>query len=508
MPTTTDAAPPIVNILHEHHFASGGSRAHEYLSAIRSNLAASINRPVIATVHGGGIRQNDDDMLNALRQFDQPNALLLWFFATPRFETDDIGRIASYALQSENGSVLDAYGPLHTDEFFDKVEGWATEYQHTATGDLITVGDPGIILHTYQPHSDSGRTNPAERIASFYAYENVCFIPYDLVHSRYEMDDAHFNLLMRRIANVYASYEAGKAIPTFVGIGQIDAGFPAMSPEVAERMRQERLDRLARLEAERAERERLERERELERARALREQQRTNTMTALADFEAKRKDHAIEKAREEVQSAQRNAELQRQRYVDAIRHLETNMHSLETARSMSANMPTVNLANIMAMYDAGTISDLTTRDGQLRFNTRPIYIQDDRTGAWHDIGEFKVRLNPMSLDLTMENQTRRVRAYDGEMQHPHVFRNGNACLGSLSESLVSLRSSGDWVTMIQMVLMFLESANTSDPAGQYVCRWPLVRDPENVGLPAYPAGFLANYRNPLDEPEDDDNEDE
>jgi len=471
----------------------------------RLSLSAEIERPVVFTTHEGFMSEGERDRIPALaeRFGEGDGTLVVAFFSSPQFDTL---RPTSHSLRSANNSILDCYGyrEQYAGEWREVAEQLAGEYANDQTGAFITIGDPTIIHDLYSP-------SWYVQAASFYAYENICFVPYDLVHSRLGDDEGAFTELIEMIATIYHDHAEGRAVPTWVNRAAIDLGFAPLTPELLAERERQRAEREAAAEAARIERERQHAE-ELRLAEERRRAERREvSLNNLRQFNESRRDRGASLAREDMERANENVNTRRQQFVDALRGFERAMHGYETAKSMAASASPINVDILMAMYDAETISDITISGDNILFNTRHIYIQDERTGAWHDIGTFSVKFNPSSLDVRFENLDRNVDGYDRNMHHPHIFGAGNACMGTLAESLVGLRSRDDWPTMIQMILMFLESANTSDPAGKYLHKWPLVRDPENVDLPPYPAGLLDNYRDPLNpdaEPEDDEIEDD
>lgn len=164
----------------------------------------------------------------------------------------------------------------------------------------------------------------------------------------------------------------------------------------------------------------------------------------------------------------RSAEEQR-RYADAdAQHL----------RSINER----NLNILRRMLDNGAIRKLTFREDEIRFETRRIYVRDERTGVWHHVGRFATTINIRDGDHRFVN-------LDGHLgrpgfDHPHV-RAGVPCLGSLAEAVPPILRSGEWGLLAEMSLAYLEEANVEDPYGQYIHEWPVVMHPEAVGLPPH-----------------------
>lgn len=163
------------------------------------------------------------------------------------------------------------------------------------------------------------------------------------------------------------------------------------------------------------------------------------------------------------------------------------------------------LKRLRNLLDGGVVTDIKFRDETVIFSTRTLYVQDDRTQAWHELGKYTVRVKMDDGEIRFENLTRRVDAYNSGMQHPHIWEDGTACAGNFADMRAHLMATNDWLTLIEVTIAFLESVNVSDPAGSHVHRWPFVEDPASVGLPAYegevfPKSTSSDY--------EDENEDE
>ncbi len=60
--------------------------------------------------------------------------------------------------------------------------------------------------------------------------------------------------------------------------------------------------------------------------------------------------------------------------------------------------------------------------------------------------------------------------YEGkQMHHPHVFDDGSACFGDFMDPIIVAMEDGDYYSMIDIILLFLEQACNDDCAGKY---WP------------------------------------
>lgn len=106
--------------------------------------------------------------------------------------------------------------------------------------------------------------------------------------------------------------------------------------------------------------------------------------------------------------------------------------------------------------------------------TDVVFVTDPRSQKEHEIGTFKITLDLDRVMASMLNQVRRVKGYeDRDMHHPHVFPDGNPCLGSLQESLPNLLREFRMCDAIGLIWGYLCSVNVEDGAGKHVHKWPL-----------------------------------
>lgn len=173
--------------------------------------------------------------------------------------------------------------------------------------------------------------------------------------------------------------------------------------------------------------------------------------TANASFLSKK----LEKLQSEIQKY-KTAMIKKIREAEAIRR------KLNTGRRNSTQNDAENFNAILKMKKVAGIS-VVGRD--VVVHTKTIYCMD------RIIGEFDIVIE--NDDIRFFNQTRRVDGYENSMNHPHVWCNGEACLGNISPSFVELLSVRDYPALVMLSIQFLEHVNVYDTAGRYINCWPL-----------------------------------
>jgi len=120
------------------------------------------------------------------------------------------------------------------------------------------------------------------------------------------------------------------------------------------------------------------------------------------------------------------------------------------------------------------------RAGKLTVETGLIYAEDSRTNIKHELGEFRILINSEDTDVYMHNMTRKVLGYQEGMNAPHVYADGHACWGDYAQVIPQALAEFQWSVAIQYAIRFLGFANTNDPAGQHVDKWPRAREEASV----------------------------
>lgn len=113
---------------------------------------------------------------------------------------------------------------------------------------------------------------------------------------------------------------------------------------------------------------------------------------------------------------------------------------------------------------------------QIMVETEPLYCYSNYYKKTYDIGRFRITIDTTGKkNVHWRNLTRRVRGYMEGMQAPHIWPEGNACYGSAESSFIEALAAHDYLTVIQLAILFVESVNESDSAGIHINCWPEVK---------------------------------
>jgi len=200
----------------------------------------------------------------------------------------------------------------------------------------------------------------------------------------------------------------------------------------------------------------------------------TNVIKKLEDSKAKA-DEKYEKARADAEEFGKLSN----KLMDQIAAFDTEKFETEqTKRALDAYEETINIPKVRSI----NISDQT-----INVYTDNLYCQDERSKKWHDIGTFHIKIGMESNKYDPESTTRiintkhHINAYQAKMNAPHVYADGKMCAGNAANSLTESYAKRNLHDLIYGIIIFLESANTSDSAGEHVNKWPEVDEATALG---------------------------
>ena len=132
------------------------------------------------------------------------------------------------------------------------------------------------------------------------------------------------------------------------------------------------------------------------------------------------------------------------------------------------------------------VIDINVVDSEKKINvmTDDIYVRNANKRYY--IGMFRIEINLEHNRVRFFNLNNRRRSFWGkDCNHPHVSDTGAPCWGNAGDPIRKLLAEGEFLAAVSMMIGYLESVNTADPAGKNITRWDTVDEEGRVIIKGY-----------------------
>jgi len=108
--------------------------------------------------------------------------------------------------------------------------------------------------------------------------------------------------------------------------------------------------------------------------------------------------------------------------------------------------------------------------------TNTLFCQSKNTGLTHELGKFRIEFDLRHGGVRWFNLTRHQRGMYDNMNAPHVYPNGGACLGNAAVPIAKALASYSIIEAITVAIAFVETATRQDESYYGLENWPLVKE--------------------------------
>jgi hypothetical protein len=170
------------------------------------------------------------------------------------------------------------------------------------------------------------------------------------------------------------------------------------------------------------------------------------------------------------------------------------LNQIETATSKLEAVEGKLIQDLDNIVNHPKITDLYIKNGLFVVHTAPIYAYHDKTGERYYIGNFRIEMNPNNTEVRFFGDNPRKSYWSKQDPHPHVSgKDGHACLGNVATTIAELCSQMELYALTLIAIDFLESVNTSDPAGKNIINWDKVDEEGNIVLKGGQPTWSCDY---------------
>lgn len=128
--------------------------------------------------------------------------------------------------------------------------------------------------------------------------------------------------------------------------------------------------------------------------------------------------------------------------------------------------------DIIAQHEK--VVDIIIDQEYIIIKTIPLKIYADNGGIYQ-AGAFNISINMFTSQIKFSSDVGHAGFWTDHDPHPHVnARDGYGCLGNIDSTVAELCSQMQLYPLFLILIDYLETANTEDPAGKYVKHYPLI----------------------------------
>ena len=214
-----------------------------------------------------------------------------------------------------------------------------------------------------------------------------------------------------------------------------------------------------------------------ERQKKLAEEKRKHARQAYAQECSARLQKSLAELENKISNDNEKMRELQQSIVNTIRSVKESKLQLEHLASFRSRTHELYGQEFDKLLTVKGVRDVNISNGIITVFTDILYCVDPRTDKRHEIGAFRIEIytDGSNDGVHWYNLTRLVEGYKKEMQAPHVFPDGKACLGSAQEVFPELIANYEFAAVAMLAIQFVESVNTDDSAGKHIDKWPIAR---------------------------------
>ena len=213
----------------------------------------------------------------------------------------------------------------------------------------------------------------------------------------------------------------------------------------------------------------------VERARAYAEKHRAAAREAYIKTCGDRTRRIVENSKMIITSHQQKVSEYQKSIVTLLREAKEAERHIQQMESQNGERHTVYGREFDKLFEIPQIRDVRVREEAIQVFTDVLCCVDPRTGKRHEIGAFRIEMNPEGT-VRWHNLTRKVDGYVSGMNAPHVHPGGKACLGNMAEVIPQLIADYEFAALAMVAIQFIQNVNVDDPAGKHINRWPLAKE--------------------------------
>ena len=191
----------------------------------------------------------------------------------------------------------------------------------------------------------------------------------------------------------------------------------------------------------------------------------------------------IEKRTEEINSKKDRIEMLSRQVIDLEKDVKKETEKIEKLKEEKNS--TINAEDILEKLEFiklfNKVKNVEIIDSGLLVNTTHLNIFEPEEQRLFSLGEMLLYI-PFNKEQEVRfyNTTTKRNGYSTCMNHPHIWKNGTACIGNAGSLISMYRNDDNYALVVIAMINFCESVNVFDAAGNYIRAWDEIDENGNI----------------------------
>lgn len=197
-------------------------------------------------------------------------------------------------------------------------------------------------------------------------------------------------------------------------------------------------------------------------------------ISELAEMLKKDRDRDLEDIKRRIERQKETIEQRKRQLNDSYKSFDDIMNSYKIREANSMDLTGKLVGDMDLISKLKKVKDIKIENNNLVVVTNPLTIHSSNRKFYG--GEYSIFIKLNNNDISIFGKEQNKGFWSRKDSHPHVDgRNGKACFGNLHSTLIELMNQREIYALVLSLIDFLESVNTSDPAGERVYEWKEIK---------------------------------
>ena len=197
----------------------------------------------------------------------------------------------------------------------------------------------------------------------------------------------------------------------------------------------------------------------------------------------------IEQRTKEINNTKNRIEALSRQVIDLEKDVKKETEKIEKLKEEKNS--TINTEDILEKLEFiksfNKVKNVEITDSGILVSTTHLNIFEPEEERLFSLGEMLLYI-PFNKEQEVRfyNTTTRRDGYETCMNHPHIWKNGTACIGNAGSLISIYRNDDNYALVVIAMINFCESVNIFDAAGNYIRAWDEINEDGDIIEEGYP----------------------